>query len=131
MNRYLTGVMVAVFAVASLLLTAPASADHRPGNVVVMGGTLALTRAPAARLARVERIRNARKLYVDELNARGGLLGHKVELKIYDNKRDKRTAIELYGKLITEDRVDLVLGPYGSVLTALRRMSWSVTSSHF
>ncbi len=74
MNRHLTGVMVAVIAATSLL-TAPVFADHRPGNVVVMGGTLQLTGRPAARLARVERIHNARKLYVDELNARGGLLG--------------------------------------------------------
>jgi branched-chain amino acid transport system substrate-binding protein len=44
------------------------------------------------------------------------LLGHKVELKIYDDKSDRRTAIELYQKLITEDKVDLVLGPYSSTL---------------
>ena len=64
-----------------------------------------------------KRYLNARKLFVDELNARGGLLGHKVELKFYDDKSDRRTAIELYGKLITEDKVDLVLGPYSSHLT--------------
>ena len=42
MNKHLSGVMVAVFA-AAMLFPSPASADHRPGNVVVMGGTLALT----------------------------------------------------------------------------------------
>jgi branched-chain amino acid transport system substrate-binding protein len=51
---------------------------------------------------------------VDELNARGGLLGHRVELRILDDKSDRRKAIELYQKLITQDKVDLVLGPYGS-----------------
>jgi len=60
---------------------------------------------------------NARKLFVDQLNARGGLLGHKVELKFLDDKSDRRTAITLYEKLITEDKVDLVLGPYGAYLT--------------
>jgi branched-chain amino acid transport system substrate-binding protein len=54
---------------------------------------------------------------VDELNARGGLLGHKVELKIYDDKSDRRTAIELYERLITEEKVDIVLGPHGSALS--------------
>ena len=116
MTRYLTGVMVAAFAAAGMLFAAPAFADHRPGNVVVMGGTLPLT--GRRHIERARRIHNARKLYVDELNARGGLLGHKVELKIYDDGAatitDYRPLIELYVKLITEDKVDLVLGPYGS-----------------
>ena len=112
MSKHLSGVMVAVFA-ATVLFAAPASADHRPGNVVVMGGTLSLTGRHAVA---TDRVLKARKLYVEELNARGGLLGHKVELKIYDDKSDRRTAIELYEKLITEDKVDLVLGPYSSYL---------------
>ena len=49
MNRHLTAVMVAVLAAVATLFTAPASADHRPGNVVVMGGTLALTGRLGAR----------------------------------------------------------------------------------
>ena len=110
MNRHLTGVMAAVFAAATVF-TAPALADHRPGNVVVMGGTLSLTGSEAGPGGRYH---NSFKLYVDELNARGGLLGHKVELKIYDDKFDSRAAVELYEKLITEDKVDLVLGPFGS-----------------
>ncbi len=97
--------MVAVLAAAQLI-TAPAFADHRPGNVVVMGGTISKTGHGAVRAGRFY---NGRELYVDELNARGGLLGHRVELKIYDDKSDKRTAIELYEKLITEDKVDLNL----------------------
>ena len=113
MNRHLTGVMIAVLA-ATALFTAPAFADHRPGNVVVMGGTLSLTGRLAAQAGRYI---NARKIFVDELNARGGLLGHKVEMRILDDKSDIRTAITLYEKLITEDKVDLVLGPYGSKMT--------------
>ena len=113
MNRHLTGVMVAVFA-AAMLYPAPVLADHRPGNVVVIGYTISQTGSYAVPAGRNH---NARKLYVDELNARGGLLGHKVVLKIYDDKSDVRTAIELYEKLITEDKVDLVLGPYGSKMT--------------
>ncbi len=113
MSKHLSGVMVAVLAAAAVF-TAPAFAGHRPGNVVVMGGTLSLTGRYAVQGGRHL---NVRKLYVDELNGRGGLLGHRVELKIYDDKSEKRTAIELYGRLITEDRVDIVLGPYSSYLT--------------
>ena len=113
MYKHLSGVMAALLA-AAVLFTTPASADHRPGNVVVMGGTLSLTGRYAVR---AKRYLNARKLFVGELKARGGLLGHKVEMRILDDKSDRRTAIELYERLITVDKVDLVLGPYGSYLT--------------
>jgi branched-chain amino acid transport system substrate-binding protein len=113
MNK-LSSIALAALVAAAMHITAPAFADHRPGNVVVMGGTISQTgkRAVAAGL-----MLEGRKIYVEELNARGGLLGHKVELKVYDDESNKRTAIELYGKLITEDKVDLVLGPYSSLLT--------------
>ena len=74
-----------------------------------MGRTLSLTGRYAVPAGRTL---NARRLFVDELNARGGLLGHRVELKIYHDKCDIRTAIKLYEKLITEDNVELVTGPY-------------------
>ncbi|MEE9602932.1 MAG: amino acid ABC transporter substrate-binding protein [Thermoguttaceae bacterium] len=110
MKQYL----IAGLALSTLLGGSTALADHRPGNVVVMGGTVSLT---GRYVEPSGRIHNGQKLYVEELNAGGGLLGHKVELKFYDDKSDKRTAIELYQKLITEDKVDLVLGPYSSYLT--------------
>jgi len=89
---------------AAVLHAGTAFADYRPGNLVVMGGTLSLTGRFAEPAGRYYK---GRKLYVDELNARGGLLGHRVELRILDDKSDKRTAIELYEKLITQDKVDL------------------------
>ncbi len=113
MRRFLKGVMIAVTA-SAVLYAGTAFADHRPDNIVVMGGTLSLTGRFAVPAGRTY---NAFKLYVDELNARGGLLGHSVELRILDDKSDKRTAIEHYEKLITQDKVDLVLGPYSSSIT--------------
>ena len=110
MSKHLTGVVSAALT-ATMLFTAPASADHRPGNVVVMGGSWALTGgyAEAGRGIRI-----GRKLAVEELNARGGLLGHRVELRTLDDRSDKRTAIEHYERLITEGAVDLLFGPYSS-----------------
>ncbi|MFQ5936381.1 MAG: amino acid ABC transporter substrate-binding protein [Acidiferrobacterales bacterium] len=112
MNTHLAGVLVAGLTVGFPVSTA--FADHRPGNVVVIGGTTSLSgryAEPAGRYL------NAWKLYVQELNERGGLLGHKVELKVLDNKSDRRRAIELYEMLITEDKVDLLLAPYSSAIT--------------
>ena len=54
---------------------------------------------------------------IDELNAKGGILGRKVELVIYDDQSTPATAVRLYEKLITEDKVDAVMGPYSSPIT--------------
>ena len=80
----------------------------------MIGGTLSLTGRYAVP---AKRYINVRKLYVEELNARGGLLGHKVELKILGDESDRQTAIQLYEKLITEDKIGLFLGPYASALS--------------
>src|SRR5437870_3717010 len=52
-----------------------------------------------------------------EINDKGGLLGRKLEFVIYDDRSDPPTAIKLYEKLITEDKVELVMGPYSSPIT--------------
>lgn len=50
------------------------------------------------------------------LNEAGGLLGRPVELTVLDNASDQDTAVADYEKLITVDKVDLVVGPYSSFL---------------
>jgi branched-chain amino acid transport system substrate-binding protein len=57
------------------------------------------------------------KLAVDEANKQGGWLGRQLELKLYDDKSDPGTAVRLYTRLITDDRVNLLLGPYSSGIT--------------
>jgi branched-chain amino acid transport system substrate-binding protein len=51
------------------------------------------------------------------VNAQGGVLGRPIEFVIYDDASDEKTASILYEKLIAEDKVDAVLGPYGSAIT--------------
>lgn len=51
------------------------------------------------------------------MNANGGVLGRPIEFVIYDDTSDEKTAVGLYEKLIAEDKVDAVLGPYGSAIT--------------
>jgi branched-chain amino acid transport system substrate-binding protein len=50
------------------------------------------------------------------VNQSGGLLGRNVELTIYDNASDPDTAVADYERLITQDKVDLVVGPFSSKL---------------
>jgi len=57
------------------------------------------------------------QLCAKEVNDKGGLLGRKMEFVIYDDRSEPPTAIKLYEKLITEDKVELVMGPYSSPIT--------------
>lgn len=57
------------------------------------------------------------QLCAKEVNDKGGLLGRKIEFVIYDDRSEPPTAIKLYEKLITEDKVELVMGPYSSPIT--------------
>jgi len=57
------------------------------------------------------------QMWVDEVNARGGILGRKVKLVHYDDESKPDTGAKLYEKLISEDKVDLLIGPYSSDVT--------------
>lgn len=57
-------------------------------------------------------------LWLEEVNTRGGLLGRKVRLVHYDDESKPQASARLYEHLITADKVDLLLGPYSSPVTA-------------
>ena len=57
------------------------------------------------------------QMWVHDINQRGALLGRKVKLVYYDDESDPQTSARLYERLINEDKVDLLLGPYGSDIT--------------
>ncbi len=110
MKRRLTYALVGVASVAALTISTTVPAQ----DTVLIGGAISQTgrySEPAGRML------NSVKLYVKQLNERGGLLGKKVELLMMDDKSDKQTSIKLYEKLITDDKVDLLLAPYSSGIT--------------
>jgi branched-chain amino acid transport system substrate-binding protein len=53
----------------------------------------------------------------DWVNARGGVLGRKIELLIEDNKSDPKEAAAAAEKLITRDKVPVIIGAWGSSMT--------------
>lgn len=57
------------------------------------------------------------QMWVGDVNARGALLGRPVELVYYDDESDPDRSVELYQKLVKEDKVDLLIGPYSSDIT--------------
>ena len=63
--------------------------------------------------------RKALLLWQDEVNAAGGLLGRRVELRLLDDGSVAVRAGPLYATLIKEHKADLLIGPYGSAATLL------------
>jgi branched-chain amino acid transport system substrate-binding protein len=57
------------------------------------------------------------QLAVEDINSHGGWLGRPVELKYYDDKSEAGTTIRLYTRLVTQDRVNFLVGPYSSGIT--------------
>jgi Periplasmic binding protein len=58
------------------------------------------------------------KIWEDETNARGGLLGRPVKLIYYDDQSNPATVPGIFTKLLNVDKVDLVVGDYGANLLA-------------
>ena len=103
----LLGVACALGATAYGAATAPArAADEKP---VIVGGTLGLTGAFAGPSAEYKAVYER---WAAEVNKAGGLLGRKVELRIYNDESTPTTAQALYNRLIDQDHADLLLAPY-------------------
>jgi branched-chain amino acid transport system substrate-binding protein len=62
-------------------------------------------------------VREGYLLCQKHVNEKGGVLGRPIEFLIRDDASDPKIAVGLYEKLITDDKVDAVLGPYGSAST--------------
>jgi branched-chain amino acid transport system substrate-binding protein len=58
------------------------------------------------------------QMWVDEVNAKGGLLGRKVQLIAYDDQSNPAMTPGIYSKLLDIDKVDLLVAPYGTNPTA-------------
>ena len=60
----------------------------------------------------------ALEIWRDDVNAKGGLLGRPVELVYYDDQSNPANVPGIYTKLISVDKVDLLLGPYATNMIA-------------
>ena len=56
-------------------------------------------------------------LWAQDINAKGGLLGHRVTMKYVDDASSTQQVVTNYQTLITQDKVALVFGPFSSLLT--------------
>ena len=95
------------------LLAVPAVAQT--GEPVKIGFSMALTGglAPNGKSALL-----AQKLWEEDVNAKGGLLGRPVKLVYYDDKSSPAEVPAIYTKLLDVDKVELVVGPYATAQIA-------------
>ena len=102
-------------AVLVVMLLCLPGASAQSGNPIKVGAGLALTGggAPAGKM-----LLAAIELWRDDVNAKGGLLGRPVEVISYDDQSTPSNVPGIYTKLITVDKVDLLLGPYATNFVA-------------
>jgi branched-chain amino acid transport system substrate-binding protein len=103
--------LTALVALALVLVVAAPSLPAHAQAPIRIGASLSLT-GTYAKLGKNQH--EGYQLCIKDLNARGGLLGRKLDLVVYDDQSMPATAVRLYEKLITEDKVDAVMGPYSS-----------------
>jgi branched-chain amino acid transport system substrate-binding protein len=100
-----------IVGVAALIFAAQAWA----AEPIKIGFSMALTGglAPNGKSALL-----AMQLWEKDVNAKGGLLGRPVKLIFYDDQSQPSTIPAIYTKLLDIDKVDLVVGPYGTAMIA-------------
>src|SRR6202048_1296230 len=97
---------------AMLGLTSSVFAQQPPVKIgMTMAQTGGLAGGGKASLLGIE-------IWRDDVNARGGLLGRKVELVVYDDKSSAAETPAIYAKLLDVDKVDILFAPYATVPTA-------------
>src|SRR5215510_8994877 len=99
--------LVGAVAVVLALLAGPGFAQ----GPIKIGASLSLTGTYAAPAQNHQR---GYQLCAKQVNDKGGALGRKIEFVVYDDQSQPATAVRLYERLVTQDKVDLLLGPYSS-----------------
>ncbi|MCW2599692.1 MAG: amino acid/amide transporter substrate-binding protein family [Frankiales bacterium] len=104
------GLMVSVSACSA----SATSSSSTSSTTLVIGVSLSLTGDFADPGKAVQR---GYQVWADGVNAKGGILGRKVEMKIVDDLSSPNQVVTNYQNLISRDHVDLVFGPFSSLLT--------------
>ena len=97
--------LILTFSLLNLLFASLSVASSAPIKI----GALFSVTGPPSFLGEPER--NSAKMIVDEINAKGGVKGRKIELVVYDTGGDATKAVQAANRLIKEDKVVAIIGP--------------------
>ena len=100
---------VALTLAAGTMVTVPAQAQNK--EPIKIGFSMALTGGLAAN---GKQALLGAKIWEEEVNKAGGLLGRPVKLVYYDDQSTPSNVPSIYTKLLDVDKVDLVVGPYAT-----------------
>jgi branched-chain amino acid transport system substrate-binding protein len=106
---------LAAIAVVTAVAGLAGGAAAQSGAPIKIGFSMAMTGGLAAngKSALV-----AQKIWEEDVNAKGGLLGRPVKLVYYDDQSNPSTVPGIYTKLLDVDKVDLIIGPYATAQMA-------------
>src|SRR6266536_3757961 len=109
----------ALVAVVAVALAACGGSAGGAGSTIVLGAPLGLTGSLTKESILTQQGYN---LWLDWITARGGIVvngvKHPVKIKYYDDTSNANQSAVFMQKLITEDKANFLLGPYGSAATA-------------
>lgn len=105
--------LVAAALAACALFAVPAMAQDKAPIKIGFGMALTGPLGPNGKSALL-----AMEIWVEETNAKGGLLGRQVALVNYDDQSNPSTVPGIYTKLLDVDKVDLIVGGYGTNMIA-------------
>src|SRR5712671_5571493 len=114
LKRAVRGIAAAVLtATVPMLIATGASAQS--GAPIRIGYSMALTGglAPNGKSALL-----AQKIWEEDINAKGGLLGRPVKLVYYDDKSAPAEVPPIYNKLLDVDKVELLIAAYATAQLA-------------
>jgi branched-chain amino acid transport system substrate-binding protein len=108
--------VASLFAAAALIASIASAAAQAPsGAPITIGFGMALT-GPLAANGKMSLV--AMKIWEEDVNAKGGLLGRPVKLVYYDDQSSPATVPNIYTKLLDVDKVDFAVSPYASTQIA-------------
>jgi len=110
--KWIHRITLSVFA-SAVLMVAPGGAAQAQATIKI-GASLSTTGSLAA--LGQNQLRGY-QLCIKQENEKSGVLGRKLELIVEDDQSQPATAASIYEKLITQDKVHAILGPYGSNIT--------------
>src|SRR5215469_7058678 len=90
-------------AVASLCLASPGWADGDPIKIGVIAEVQSIAGAATPGGAQIA---------ADEINAKGGILGRKIQIVTYDNKSSSADSVRAFQRAVSEDKVSAVIASY-------------------
>jgi branched-chain amino acid transport system substrate-binding protein len=113
--KLISAVAAGAIAISGALAVLTSGAGAQSGQPIKIGFSMALTGglAPNGKSALL-----AQKIWEEDINAKGGLLGRPVKLIYYDDQSSPATVPGIYTKLLDVDKVDLVVGPYATAQVA-------------